>query len=155
MLKNAGKILGMAAIVVVIGLIALYIAQYFQYRASPEYLVEKSMEELERRYFEDTYGGDTPEETLRLFIDALKKGDTDLAAKYFVLDKQKEWRNELLEIKERGLLGEMVKDIEGTKLTKKTEDEAFFTLVDDQNIGVAQIFIGKSQYNKKWKIYEL
>lgn len=155
MLKNAGKILGVAAIVVVVGLIVLYIAQYLQYRASPEYFVEKNLKELERRYTEDQYGGETPEETLRLFIDALKKGDTDLAAKYFVLDKQKDWKNELLIIKEKGLLDEMVKDVEGTKLTKKTEEEAFFTLIDDQNVGIAQIFIGKSPHNKKWKIYEL
>ena len=34
----------------------------------------------------DTYGGKTPEETLRLFIDALKAGDVDLASRYFMLE---------------------------------------------------------------------
>jgi len=34
---------------------------------------------------EDTYGGKTPEETLNLFIEALKKEDLELASKYFVL----------------------------------------------------------------------
>ena len=40
----------------------------------------------------DTYGGDTPQETLDLFIAALEKGDTDMAAKYFVVYKQEEMR---------------------------------------------------------------
>ena len=43
----------------------------------------------------DTYGGDTPQETLDLFIAALEKGDTDLAAKYFVVYKQEEIADEL------------------------------------------------------------
>ncbi len=34
----------------------------------------------------DAYGGKTPEETLTMFIDALKKGDIDLASKYFTID---------------------------------------------------------------------
>ncbi|MCX7589835.1 MAG: hypothetical protein N2Z85_02760, partial [Patescibacteria group bacterium] len=40
----------------------------------------------EKAMKEDTYGGKTPEETLKLFIDALKKEDFDLASKYFVLN---------------------------------------------------------------------
>ena len=34
----------------------------------------------------DTYGGSTPEETLQLFITALKAGDIDLASRYFALE---------------------------------------------------------------------
>ncbi|MEK7143610.1 MAG: hypothetical protein AAB756_02155, partial [Patescibacteria group bacterium] len=45
---------------------------------------ENYYKNLDEVYKKDTYGGATPEETLALFIDALKKGDTDLAAKYFV-----------------------------------------------------------------------
>ncbi len=33
----------------------------------------------------DTYGGKTPEETLKMFIEALKKEDVELASKYFAL----------------------------------------------------------------------
>ena len=36
----------------------------------------------------DTYGGKTPQETLRLYIDAVEKGDYELASKYFVAEKQ-------------------------------------------------------------------
>ena len=52
-------------------------------------------QEMEDKYREDIYGGDTPEETLQLFIDALKAGDIDLASKYFVIDKQEEKLEEL------------------------------------------------------------
>jgi len=45
---------------------------------------------LEAQYRADTYGGATPEETLRLFIEALEKRDYELAAKYSVPEKQEE-----------------------------------------------------------------
>lgn len=53
-------------------------AQLFQYQA----------DRLEEQYKNDTYGGDTPEETLRLFVEALEKKDYSLAAKYYVPEKQ-------------------------------------------------------------------
>jgi hypothetical protein len=45
---------------------------------------------LEAAYKADTYGGATPEETLKLFIDALEKKDYELASKYFVVEEQEE-----------------------------------------------------------------
>lgn len=36
----------------------------------------------------DTYGGKTPQETLQMYIDAVEKGNYELASKYFVLEKQ-------------------------------------------------------------------
>lgn len=45
---------------------------------------------LEAAYKADTYGGATPEETLKLFIDALEKKDYELASKYFVVEEQGE-----------------------------------------------------------------
>ncbi|MFH1188380.1 MAG: hypothetical protein V1652_00865 [bacterium] len=38
----------------------------------------------------DTYGGTTPQETLRMFIDAMEKEDYELASKYFVIERQQE-----------------------------------------------------------------
>ena len=57
--------------------------------------------ELEQKYLDDTYGGQTPEETLELFISAIEAGDLNLAAKYFVLDEQEKWRENLNRIEER------------------------------------------------------
>lgn len=49
---------------------------------------EKAAQEDYERALADTYGGKTPQETLQLYINAVEKGDYDLASKYFVLDKQ-------------------------------------------------------------------
>ena len=64
--------------------------------------VEELARELERIESErtaalaaDTIGGETPQETLRMFIDAVEAGDYELASKYFVIEKQEEWRNHL------------------------------------------------------------
>lgn len=53
-------------------------AQLFKYQAN----------RLEEQYKNDTYGGDTPEETLRLFVEALEKRDYVLASKYFAPERQ-------------------------------------------------------------------
>lgn len=50
---------------------------------------------LEAKYKSDTYGGDTPEETLRLFVEALEKGNFELAAKYYVPERQKDMLKEI------------------------------------------------------------
>ncbi|MDO8516389.1 MAG: hypothetical protein Q7S28_04005 [bacterium] len=45
------------------------------------------------RAMADTYGGKTPQETLQMYIDAVEKGDYDLASKYFIeVYKEKELR---------------------------------------------------------------
>jgi hypothetical protein len=43
----------------------------------------------------DTYGGKTPQETLEMFIKAVEAGDYELASKYFVVEKQGEWKENL------------------------------------------------------------
>ena len=45
----------------------------------------KALSDFETAMKNDTYGGKTPQETLEMFIDALKKGDIELASKYFSL----------------------------------------------------------------------
>ena len=51
-----------------------------------------TQKKLEAAYRNDKYGGVTPEETFNMFIVALEKGDVELASKYFVLNKQEQWR---------------------------------------------------------------
>ncbi len=43
----------------------------------------------------DTYGGETPEQTLQLFVEALEKKDAKLASKYYLPWKQKEAEKEM------------------------------------------------------------
>ncbi len=116
---------------------------------------EKLVKEMEEKYRNDTYGGSTPEETLQLFIDALKKGDTNLAAKYFIIDKQEQWRADLSKIAERNLLGEMVRDLERKKYKNNISDEQVtLSIANDQNEVALTILIGKSP-NGRWKILDM
>ena len=145
-----------ALAIVLLGAGALYGIDVWKYKKSPEYRVEKNMEALEEAYANDPYGGTTPEETMALFIDALKKGDTNLAAKYFVLDKQEEWKVDLAQIKEKGLLDEMIGDLERkNKATNNiSENQITFSIANEQNQGLLTILLGRGP-NKKWKIIEL
>lgn len=72
-------------------------------------------EKLERAYREDKYGGKTPEETFDLFIAALEKGDVDLASKYFVINKQEQWRKTLEEYKNKSLLVDLIDELKNNK----------------------------------------
>lgn len=147
--------MGITLAVVILGTGVLFILQYLNQKNSPEYQVKQQLKNLGKQYAQDPYGGETPEETLRFFIEALKAGDTELAAKYFVLDKQKEWKGNLAKIKEKGLLDEMVRDLENTRKTKTQENEVFYTTTNEKNVVSVQLIIGKNPYSQKWKIYEL
>ena len=55
---------------------------------------QKLLEEAKKKEYEammkDAYGGKTPQETLRLYIQAIEKEDYELASRYFVREKQDE-----------------------------------------------------------------
>ena len=51
---------------------------------------EREAEEFEARKAADTYGGATPQETLRMYIEAVERGDYELASRYFVVEKREE-----------------------------------------------------------------
>ena len=151
MLKNIVKFFGVTVGIVVLGIGALLGIQYLRYQQSPEYQTLQNLKKLEKQYAEDPNGGDTPEETLRLFVEALKMGDTDLAAKYFVLDKQAEWRGDLAKIKEKGLLDEMIKDVENAKKYRSSSiDQVFFTAGNEAR--EATITIDLIKVYGRWKI---
>lgn len=69
----------------------------------------------EKPYREDKFGGKTPEETYDLFLDALRKGDTTLASKYFVIEKQESWAKTLEEYKAQRLLDKFRTELESRK----------------------------------------
>ena len=50
--------------------------------------MKRAKEEDYQRAMADTFGGKTPQETLQMYIDAVEKGDYELASRYFVLNKQ-------------------------------------------------------------------
>ena len=151
MVKNVVKLTSLGFIFVVLAVGIIYGIGYWKYQNNPEYRAEQKLKELEEKYAKDPYGGETPEETLRLFIDALKKGDTDSAAKYFILDKQDEWKEDLAKIKEKNLLGEMIRDLENAKKYRSSgEEQVFFTSGNEAGEATANIDIIKVIH--KWKI---
>lgn len=158
MLKSVLKFIGGGLILILVAAGAVYGIGYWKYQNSPEYRAEQNLKALEKKYAEDPYGGETPEETLRLFIDALKKGDTDLAAKYFILDKQQEWREDLAKIKEKNFLDKMIIDVEklGNKyqFIKNHDDRFIFETYNEQQELILQADLARSP-NNKWKILDL
>ncbi len=160
-MKNLAKFAGGGILIALVGLGTLFGIRYLRARNDPAYQNERAAYEyvaqekqLIQQMKDDPYGGETPEQTLGLFIDALKKGDTDLASKYFVVGEQEKWRRELEEGKEKGFLEQAVKDLEKTKVTKR-DDAAFFSLVDENNLVISELIMQKNQLNKKWKITKL
>ena len=59
---------------------------------------EKEIADKKAKIAADTYGGKTPQETLDMFISAVEKGDYELASKYFVVERQIEWKDNLVSI---------------------------------------------------------
>lgn len=113
------------------------------------------VERLRKLYESDTFGGQTPEETLSLFIDALKKGDTELASKYFVLDKQDKWSKNLQKIKELNQLEFMAKDLENSKEKKVlSESQIVFNYYNDLKQLAVAVNLAKNP-NGTWKIIDL
>ncbi len=99
----------------------------------------------------DTYGGQTPQETLQMYIDAVEKGDYELASKYFIGDKQNEWKTQLILIRDSGKLTEF---LEPLKESMKAEGE--FSL-DKTTFSIhSPVLISFKIYpNGVWKIIEI
>ena len=115
---------------------------------------EKYLRDLKRAYDEDTYGGKTPEETLQLFIDALKKGDIELATKYMIIEEQEKMLSDLKEAKNAGRLNQVVQNISLAKLSSKDDNNATFSVVNNNNVLQYQASFVKAP-NDIWKILDL
>lgn len=80
-----GIILAILIFLFFLGLYADDVRNYFELKSQERYMAE--IKEFQAQLLEmqkaDTYGGKTPEETLDLYITALKAGDIDLASKYY------------------------------------------------------------------------
>lgn len=66
--------------------------------------LDKAKKDEYQAMMADTYGGKTPTATLKLYIAAVEKGDYELASKYFVEEKQEEWKNNLSKADSAGKL---------------------------------------------------
>ena len=154
--KTFFKFLGAGLVIAVLGLAVVYGLDYYLYRKSPEYQAQKYFKDLEKRYAEDTYGGATPEETLRLFVDALKKGDIELASRYFVVEKQEEWRKTLATAKENNNLHLYIDEVQKANPGKKiSAGKYLFTTVGSDGVAKFVISLVINPTTNRWKIEDL
>lgn len=77
----------------------------------------------------DTYGGKTPQETLQMYIEAVEKGDHELASKYFVEKEREKWRNELGKIRVADKIDVFITPLKDALLSEgsySTDKQQFF-----------------------------
>ncbi len=122
---------------------------------------QKLQADLEKPYREDIYGGKTPEETWGLFLDALKKGDIDLASKYFAVEKQGEMKNRFEESIKLNRLQSSIKIFSGEFKKEKDylqgEKAYFFIPIKNTNkeIEAYPVVFYFNPYTQIWKILVL
>jgi hypothetical protein len=106
-------------------------------------------------YAKDTYGGATPEETLQFFVDALKKGDIELAAKYYIPEKQEEVYEALVASKTNGNLDLIIQQYSSTTHGKYIDENKTYSIsVTENNRLMFYIRLILNPLSKKWKISE-
>ena len=115
-----------------------------------EIITKKFTLETYERAMADTYGGKTPQETLRMYIDAVEKEDFELASKYFVSeeDEQKYLKEKLISMKQKELLY-----IHIGKIRQALEKQIEYSSNQDTASIYEPIFIAFFKYpNNIWKI---
>jgi hypothetical protein len=123
---------------------------------------DKWEESIKEQYRNDTYGGDTPEETWAMFIEALENRNFDLAVKYFDLNEQEKWGSGLTKIiEERGIeifLSELRTFRKGEKESIGEDKRYYFFSYFDKEFDrvlSAQVVFFFNPYSKVWKILGL
>ena len=149
------KLIGIAVLFIVISLGILAGVNFVNPQAQDDRAAEKYFDDLKAQYENDTYGGNTPEETIALFIEALEVEDVELASKYFLPDNKEEQKSYLIRAQENtGDFSIFIQDAERLRLSRKEEDRAFYTIADENNVVEVQVVLKKNQ-NNVWKITEL
>lgn len=135
--------------------------RYFSKDARGAAAFRDYQKQVEKAYKNDTYGGATPEETLKLFVEALKKEDVELASKYFALDdnlSREKWTNYLNDVKNKNLLGQMTRDLERAVPDPDGplyKSDFGFVIYTSNGLVGAEIDMELNPISKLWKIENL
>lgn len=149
---------------VLVAMVVAVTGGYFVWTKYFKYDLEKVYQEEERKYVEamtaDTYGGKTPQETLDMFVDALRKEDIELASKYFLLDEnlsREKWEDYLTEVRNRGLLNKMADDIQNRTQSVNGDNETDygFEILNREGLVAVLIDMYLNKYSGAWKIESL
>ncbi len=112
---------------------------------------------LSQPYREDTYGGKTPEETWAMFLEALKNKDAELAGKYFVVEKQEEWKKIIEDTIKDGKIESIIQNSSVLRHDHSNDSTAYyFRNVEKGGKSVSSpVNFILNPYTKVWKIYVL
>ena len=140
--NNRKKKLIWAGIILAVLILSVIGWQYWQYTHSTYYQQMKAVKELEKLYADDTMGGKTPEETLALFLDAVKKEDFELASQYAIYDGREDLKKWLISIKEKGQITEFIIAYSQAIKEKGAGTDIQFSVYEDgkeiSNIGLSK-----------------
>ncbi|MBI2035680.1 MAG: hypothetical protein HYT12_03275 [Candidatus Liptonbacteria bacterium] len=162
-------------LLIIAGILAVYAAWNYYYGSRDKINIEQTAKNFEKLSDDikaalkaDTYGGKTPQETLDLFIAALRKEDVDLASKYFMLDlnftaenqeyflTRKKWEEALLKAKEDGRLQEIANGLLAAKPVESKEelsnDTKWFEIRDENSDAYQTIVFKLDEESNVWKI---
>jgi len=149
--KKFKKSLIIGTLVIIVALVLVIIFYYFNPNlnkikkfSQEQELTEQYLQSQILEHQKDQYGGKTPEETYQLFLEALKKEDIDLATKYFILEKQDEYKKLFQEIKNSGNWQMMMADLlkpENQKGEYLNENWYIIRVTNDKGELVANISI--------------
>lgn len=146
---------------------------YFIWDRYFKYDPVKVYQEAERKYIEamtaDTYGGKTPQETLDMFVEALRAEDVELASKYFMLDTDLSAENienylthksQLAQLEDaRNKLQEIADVISGAVLSTDQpswdENLVWYVVYEKKGDLEADISLRFNKYAQVWKIESL
>lgn len=116
-------------------------------------------EQYEEAMKSDTFGGLTPQETLDMFVEALKEENVDLASKYFLLDEnlsREKWVNALEDKKNKGELNEIINLLISAESAGSSMDGRFgFEIKNKEGEIVGDINMKLNKYSNIWKIESL
>lgn len=153
--KTSLKFVGGFVVIVVLAFGSIY---YLSYYNSPEQKAIRYYKNLEKQYAEDTYGGKTPEETLQLFIDALKAGDVELASKYFVVEEREKRKEFLQKVDNAGNLSLFINELSRKNYSKRDfnglEESFIFTFYNAKDNTSITVDINRLP-NGIWKITDI
>ncbi len=154
--NNRNKKLIWAGVVLAALILSVIGWQYWQYIHSTYYQQMKAVKALEKLYADDEMGGKTPEETLALFLEAVKKEDFDLASQYAIYGMRDSIKSNLLKIKNGGNISLLIKDLNHTEKIMTPEfgpDSLDFVIKENDIKKYTVLSMGKNK-NGIWKINE-
>lgn len=148
------KFFGGFTALIALGLLTWYIGVSLSPEAREERAAREHLKNLQEQYENDTFGGETPEKTIQLFIEALEAGDIDLASKYFLPDDREKIADDLTKTQNNGELEGVIARMEKLEITKQDNGTAFFVIANEDNVVQIQVTLGKNE-NDTWKIIDL